>query len=54
MPIEAAHSDVVRRIVRAKAAETRVRRKAYRGKIKQVAAQTRVLLNIKLASYMLP
>jgi hypothetical protein len=54
LPIEAVHNDVVQYLVRAKAVEIRARHRAYREKIKQGAAQTRVLLNNKLASYMLP
>ncbi len=54
LPIEAVHNDVVQYVVRAKAVEIRARHRAYREKIKQGAAQTRVLLNNKLASYMLP
>ena len=54
LPIEAGHNDVVQYLVRAKAVEIRARRRAYREKIKQGSAQTRVFLNNKLASYMLP
>ena len=54
LPIEAVHNDVVQYLVRAKAVEIRARRRAYREKIKQGAAQTHVLLNNNLASYMLP
>jgi hypothetical protein len=53
-PIEGARSGVALYLTVAIAVKKYVHRKVYREKTKQGAAQTRVLLNNKMASYMLP